>query len=96
MPVLSQDSLALVALYNATDGPNWTNNTNWLTGPVPTWHGVFVSGGRVIGLLLSSNQLSGPIPTELSDLTNLRDLRLYDNQLTGSIPTELGNLANLR
>ena len=23
-----QDSLALVALYNATDGPNWTDNTN--------------------------------------------------------------------
>ena len=23
---------ALVALYEATDGPNWTNNTNWLSG----------------------------------------------------------------
>ena len=37
----------LVALYNATDGPNWTNNTNWLTGPVSTWFGVTVTGDNV-------------------------------------------------
>ena len=32
---LAQDSAtdraALVALYDATEGPNWTNNTNWLS-----------------------------------------------------------------
>ncbi len=32
--VTEQDSLALVALYNATDGSNWADNTNWLTAPV--------------------------------------------------------------
>ena len=42
-----QDSLALVALYTATDGDNWTNNTNWLTGPVSTWLGVTVENGRL-------------------------------------------------
>ena len=32
---------ALVALYNATGGPNWTNNANWVSGqPVGRWHGV--------------------------------------------------------
>ena len=35
-----QDSLALVALYNSTDGPNWTNDANWLTGSVTTWYGI--------------------------------------------------------
>ena len=25
------DSLALVDLYNSTNGPNWMRNTNWLT-----------------------------------------------------------------
>ena len=25
------DRAALVALYDATDGPNWKNSTNWLT-----------------------------------------------------------------
>ena len=28
---LYQDSLALVALYNSTNGANWTNNTNWMS-----------------------------------------------------------------
>ena len=31
---LEQDSLALVALYNNTDGSNWTNNANWLSNSV--------------------------------------------------------------
>ena len=41
------------------------------------------------------NQLTGGIPAELGDLTNLKELRLNNNHLTGEIPAELGNLANL-
>ena len=37
------DSLALVALYNATNGDYWNNNENWLSGPVETWYGVEVN-----------------------------------------------------
>ena len=29
--VENPDRAALVALYHATDGPNWTRNENWLT-----------------------------------------------------------------
>ncbi len=90
-----QDSLALVAFYNATNGDNWTNNTNWLTGPVDTWFGVIVENDRVTGLLFNQNQLAGSIPAELGNLTNLTTLSLTRNQLTGSIPVELGNLTNL-
>ena len=40
----SKDEAALVALYNATDGPNWRRNTNWLTvaplSPNPPKEGV--------------------------------------------------------
>ena len=39
--------------------------------------------------------LSGEIPRELGDLSNLTRLILDDNQLTGPIPPELGNLSNL-
>lgn len=30
---------ALMNLYNSTDGPNWTNTTNWGTDNGP-WYGV--------------------------------------------------------
>ncbi|MEN8219167.1 MAG: hypothetical protein ABFS56_22940, partial [Pseudomonadota bacterium] len=42
-----------------------------------------------------NNQLTGSIPTELGNLSNLSWLDLSNNQLTGTIPTELGNLSNL-
>ena len=38
---VESDRAVLVALYNATDGPNWTDNTNWLSNePLSEWHGV--------------------------------------------------------
>ena len=94
----SMDRPILVALYNATNGPNWTNNTNWLSGaPLDQWHGVTTDDdGRVVTLDLSGNQLSGQMPPELGALANLAELSLYGNQLSGPIPSELGALANLR
>ena len=52
--------------------------------------------GRVAELNLYNNQLSGKIPRELGNLSNLTNLYLVNNQLTGPIPEELGNLSNLR
>ena len=85
--VLEQDSLALVAFYNSTGGPNWTNNSNWLTGPVSTWYGVTVQEGRVTELKVYSNNLNGTLPNELGQLNKLIKITLSNNQnLTGSIP----------
>ena len=39
--------------------------------------------------------MSGEIPAELANLSNLEDLDLSFNQLSGEIPAELGNLPNL-
>ncbi|MBN1121934.1 MAG: S8 family serine peptidase, partial [Anaerolineae bacterium] len=87
---------ALVALYNDTDGDNWKDNTNWLQTTTPcSWYGVTCDAGHVTAIALYYNQLSGPIPPELEDLSNLESLKLDRNQLTGPIPPELGNLANL-
>ena len=93
----SPDRAHLVALYHATGGANWTNNTNWLTNaPIGQWHGVTTdSQGRVTELNLTSNQLKGEIPPELTGLTNLGLLALGGNELTGPIPTWLGGLTNL-
>ena len=92
------DRAALVALYNATDGPNWVNNTNWLTDrPMGAWYGVTTDDdGRVTGLDLHDNELRGQIPPELKSLSDLVHLRLSDNRLNGQIPPELGSLFNLR
>ena len=91
------DGTALVALYKATAGPNWTNNTNWLSDkPLDEWHGVTTDdNGRVIELHLSANRLNGEIPAALSSLTNLQFLNFYDNELSGEIPAWLGDLSNL-
>ena len=46
-------------------------------------------------LNLFGHQLSGSIPSEIGNLSNLTHLYLHSNSLTGSIPPEIGNLTNL-
>ena len=89
---------ALTALYDSTDGPGWTNSRNWKTAAaLDKWHGVTTDAdGRVQRLGLSFNGLSGTIPEELGNLTNLQWLNLWNNDLSGTIPAELGNLTNLQ
>jgi hypothetical protein len=87
---------ALLAIYNSSNGANWSNNNGWLSTNTPcNWYGVYCSRGHIIVLNLSNNQLSGSIPPELGNITSLSDLVLYGNQLTGNIPPELGNLTSL-
>ena len=92
------DKDALIALYCATDGDNWTNKTGWLTDAgLNMWHGVYVAspGDPVTELTLHDNNLTGTIPPELRNLTSLTLLWLRENNLTGAIPPELGSLTNL-
>ncbi|HOW40693.1 MAG TPA: C10 family peptidase [Bacteroidales bacterium] len=90
-----QDSLTLVAFYNATNGQAWKVNTNWLTGKLSSWHGVDVLNGRVRHLILTDNNLTGTIPPEIGKLTGLTYLNLAINNLTGEIPEQIGLLTNL-
>jgi Leucine-rich repeat (LRR) protein len=96
------DSLALVDFYNATGGSNWTTQGNWLTGPVSTWTGVTVTGGRVTGLEIVSNNMSGTIPASIGKLTELTRLRLIGDEnpvkvvdIHGTIPAELWNCTKI-
>ena len=82
------DSLALVALYHATDGDNWTRSDNWLTGPLSAWYGVKLGQGRVYELRLEKNNLNGELPIEVNNLTGLYSFDFSDNDIH-SIPSGL-------
>ncbi|NNM32188.1 MAG: hypothetical protein HKO53_03940, partial [Gemmatimonadetes bacterium] len=58
------ECVALVALYNSTDGDGWVDNTGWLTAPDPCeWFGVgCLLGATVASVVLPANRLSGPLP----------------------------------
>jgi hypothetical protein len=50
----------------------------------------------LLELDLWGNQLTGEIPPEIGNLTNLEILDLGDNQLTGEIPDRLGEIQSLQ
>ncbi|MDE2765574.1 MAG: leucine-rich repeat domain-containing protein [Chloroflexota bacterium] len=90
---------ALAAFYNATGGPNWWSNSNWLSDRhISEWDGVTTNAkGQVIALSFSWwDGLRSEMPTELGGLSNLESLSLSGTQLTGEIPAELGSLSNLK
>ena len=83
----AEQRAALVALYEATDGANWTDSDNWDTSePLSTWYGVTTNEkGKVTELLLPNNKLRGQIP-DLSALASLTTLSLGSNFLNGPVP----------
>ena len=91
------DRVALSAFYHATGGPNWLQSSNWLTDtPLQDWYGVTTDeDGRVTGLELPANELSGLTPPELGNLDRLRKLDLTAEQtmttLSGSVSFSFGN-----
>ncbi|MBX2925471.1 MAG: leucine-rich repeat domain-containing protein [Chitinophagaceae bacterium] len=93
--VNSQDSLALINIYNTTNGTAWTQK--WVpTQPVNTWFGVTLTAGRVTGLNLPGNNLSGTLLSgNILKLTQLKTLQLQNNHLTGSVPAGIGSLTEL-
>ena len=92
------DSLALVAIYNASDGANWAKNKWELDKPIDTWSAVTVTDGRVTALKLSTANVittEWTLPAEIGDLTELTDLRINSNKLTGDLPESLYDLTKL-
>ncbi len=89
-----QDSLALVALYDATNGDQWKNNSNWLFDPVSTWYGITLQGDRVYVISLYDNGLEGYIPDEIGELTGLVEIDLSLGNFTGGIPNVFWDMPN--
>ncbi|MCY3556373.1 MAG: leucine-rich repeat domain-containing protein, partial [Gemmatimonadetes bacterium] len=94
----SRDRDALIALYHATNGPDWSSKSNWLSDlPLGDWFGVMTNAqGEVTRLELRLNNVQGSIPAEIGKLKNLIYLSFLGNHLSGHIPPEIGQIKNLR
>ena len=93
------DSLALVAIYNASDGANWTKNKWELDKPIDTWSAVTVTDGRVTALKLTNSGVIAQdwtLPEAVGDLAELTELRINSNKLTGTIPDAVYSLSKLQ
>jgi len=90
------DSLALVAIYDATNGTNWTRNNGWLeTGTsIDLWEGVTLNpnSGRVIQLNFSNNNMSGELPIQIRSLTEVTVFDVSINSLGGALPTQVAQM----
>ncbi len=92
------DRQVLDSIYQLTGGENWTDTANWLGDePLSEWHGVETNeAGKVVGLSLGNNNLTGAIPRLLAELDDLVTLDLSGNGLGGGIPEQLRELRQLR
>lgn len=105
------DSLALVAMYNASNGAKWKEGRTWdITKPITyvdeegkdvTWYGVTLNeAGRVVKLKLSSGTVTQEweVPEILSTMDALTDLTFASCKVKGDFPEvvyELKNMKNL-
>jgi hypothetical protein len=90
------DREALVALYQSTNGPNWTYSWDYHRDISLFPFSTYNDEGRLISLFLYDNNMSGLIPSEIGNLTELDRLEIQESSnLRGQIPPEIGNLTKL-
>jgi len=88
------DAAALERLYHATQGSEWTRSEGWLEDEnLGRWYGVRTDlFGRVTGIDLSGNGLSGALPEALGYLAGMKALRIGGNLLVGRLPLSLADV----
>ena len=96
-PGLVADCEVLLAIRDILVGDsslNWSGETD-----IRDWDGIGLRHvnlqERVVTLALNGYGLTGSVPAQLRDLSNLEVLDLSYNGLPGRIPPELGDLSNL-
>jgi hypothetical protein len=84
----------LLNLYTSTNGASWTTSTHWngAAGTECTWFGITCDGAltTVTEIVLPTNNLTGSLPSDLNNLTNLTNFSVAGNQLSGAIPALSG------
>lgn len=99
-PSLRNDSLALVAVYDALGGTHW-KFSYWKRTPLRFWEGVKLGSvnneTRVIALELFGDQLKGELPKEIGMLTELTKLKIgQSDYLKGGIIDQVYDLSKLK
>ena len=90
------DKEALICMANAFGkDESWLTKGNGYNSDASGWHNIRVKDGRVTHISWGSEGLSGSIPKEIENLTNLQCLWLSGNYLSGDIPIEICKLTNL-
>jgi hypothetical protein len=92
------DREVLVDFYHSTSGPDWIRQDNWLSSDVHycQWHGVLCNNqSQVEEIQLYDNELTGPLPDTLCDLTELKTLYLSFNSISGNLSFIVGKCSKL-
>lgn len=92
------DKAAVEALYTATNGAYWINNTRWMKGDPcnDLWYGIYCLSGRILQINMAYNNMTGSLPAALAQATMLQVLRLYSNLLTGPLVQEILEMKSLQ
>ncbi|MEQ6121775.1 LamG-like jellyroll fold domain-containing protein [Reichenbachiella sp. MALMAid0571] len=83
---LERDSLALLAIYDAMGGANWTGTViGWRRDNrrVGDWTGVVDAGNRITGLNLPGRGVINDLPSDIKDITQIKSVDLSGNAITG-------------
>ena len=88
---------ALMDLYYATNGDQWTDKEGWGTDEdLYNWARLaFNEKMKVRYIMLASNNLTGYIPASIGSLEDLEYIGLSENNLSGEIPETLFSLKKL-
>ncbi len=93
---LDKDRVALLALFEALDGINWTNNADWPNqdqNDLESWEGIDLIDGRVGIIRLADANLTGEVPVAITELTGATEINLSENNISG-LP-DMSTMTNL-
>ncbi|KAM0933629.1 putative protein kinase RLK-Pelle-LRR-XI-1 family [Dioscorea sansibarensis] len=96
-----QEKQTLLQINNLWGNPaslqSWEDNNKSSTTAHCNWFGITCSSdGLVTNISLRTQNIYGPIPDSLCNLTYLTHIDLYDNYISGQFPPSLYNCSNLR
>jgi Leucine-rich repeat (LRR) protein len=93
--VLHNSSLHKIPVHTFLLAAVLDMSMNDLDGELPEEALSDIDGSNLEFLSLHSNKLSGPIPSGIGKMINLRTLDLSLNELSGDLPSEISNLTAL-